>query len=131
MACRAIRPGEELTHSYVEIVESRQTRQEKLLQSYGFRCGCVRCAAVGSCGGDSAAVDIEACYSSAASPESVLTEQSVSVPVVFAETGSYAYFLPSKVDSSPRRTSLCPETAGSGMIAGVSVRRQIVCVDKI
>ena len=122
VACRPILPGEELTHSYVEIVEGRPTRQEKLLQSYGFRCNCVRCSYVGPDSAGSAAVEIEACYSSGSSVEQDGMVQMVTVPIEFAETGSYQCFLPSHGEASPQRTALCVETAGTVIADGVSVR---------
>merc|ERR1740139_216339 len=43
VASKAIRAGEEITHSYVEAREPRSQRREALAH-YGFDCDCVRCA---------------------------------------------------------------------------------------
>jgi SET and MYND domain-containing protein len=43
VAARNITEGEELTHSYVELVAPTQTRQERLKEIYGFTCDCPRC----------------------------------------------------------------------------------------
>lgn len=43
VAARDIPEGEELTHSYVELVAPTPTRQLRLKQHYGFDCNCVRC----------------------------------------------------------------------------------------
>eukprot|EP00980_Cylindrotheca_fusiformis_P000155 scaffold24_cov128-Cylindrotheca_fusiformis.AAC.28 len=43
VAHRDIQQGEELTHSYVELVQPIGVRQEKLLSNYGFKCECDRC----------------------------------------------------------------------------------------
>jgi hypothetical protein len=42
-ACRDIKPGEELTHSYVELVQPIDIRRDRLRSSYGFHCECDRC----------------------------------------------------------------------------------------
>jgi hypothetical protein len=43
VAGRDIKKGEELTHSYVEMVCPTSSRQAKLKALYGFDCGCPRC----------------------------------------------------------------------------------------
>ncbi|KAL3935502.1 MAG: hypothetical protein SGBAC_008989 [Bacillariaceae sp.] len=43
VASRFIPKGEELTHSYVELVQPRKVRQERLQSNYGFECHCQRC----------------------------------------------------------------------------------------
>lgn len=43
VASRPIDKGEELTHSYVELVQPRLVRQERLKSNYGFNCRCTRC----------------------------------------------------------------------------------------
>lgn len=42
--CRDVEKGEELTHSYIELLESKSVRQDHLASSYGFTCNCLRCA---------------------------------------------------------------------------------------
>ncbi|KAI9606417.1 hypothetical protein KEM48_001782 [Puccinia striiformis f. sp. tritici PST-130] len=43
-AMREIAPGEELTISYIKLVQSREKRQKKLHGTYGFHCGCSLCS---------------------------------------------------------------------------------------
>lgn len=43
IASRDISVGEELTHSYVELVDGTLKRNLHLRSSYGFECDCVRC----------------------------------------------------------------------------------------
>ncbi|PLW14490.1 hypothetical protein PCANC_05567 [Puccinia coronata f. sp. avenae] len=43
-ALREIAPGEELTISYIKLVDSRAERQKSLYHSYGFHCGCSQCS---------------------------------------------------------------------------------------
>ena len=43
VTCRNVQRGEELTHSYVELLDPVSRRQEQLLASYGFLCNCQRC----------------------------------------------------------------------------------------
>lgn len=43
VACRDIKQGEELTHSYVELVQPIKARQDRLRSNYGFTCECDRC----------------------------------------------------------------------------------------
>lgn len=43
VACRDIEQGEELTHSYIELVASTSQRQKHLWDIYGFTCDCPRC----------------------------------------------------------------------------------------
>lgn len=44
VALRDIKSGEELTHSYVDLVHDTSTRQQHLQQLHGFVCDCVRCS---------------------------------------------------------------------------------------
>lgn len=44
VACRDIAKGEELTHSYVDLMLSTKERQTRLLKTHGFTCDCRRCA---------------------------------------------------------------------------------------
>ena len=44
VACRDIAKGEELTHSYVDLMLSTKERQTRLLKTHGFTCECKRCA---------------------------------------------------------------------------------------
>lgn len=41
----AVPPGEELTISYIDLDLTRELRQDKLEESYAFRCTCARCRA--------------------------------------------------------------------------------------
>lgn len=43
VALRNIDEGEELTHSYVDLVENTETRQRRLHDTHGFICKCQRC----------------------------------------------------------------------------------------
>ncbi|CAJ1955948.1 unnamed protein product [Cylindrotheca closterium] len=43
VASRCIQKGEELTHSYVELVKPQRVRKERLQSNYGFECHCHRC----------------------------------------------------------------------------------------
>lgn len=43
VACRDIGKGEELTHSYVDLMLSTKERQARLLKTHGFTCECKRC----------------------------------------------------------------------------------------
>lgn len=43
VACRDIAKGEELTHSYVDLMLSTTERQARLRQIHGFTCQCKRC----------------------------------------------------------------------------------------
>jgi hypothetical protein len=43
VACRDIAKGEELTHSYVDLMLSTKERQARLWQTHGFTCQCKRC----------------------------------------------------------------------------------------
>ncbi|WAQ87456.1 hypothetical protein PtA15_8A360 [Puccinia triticina] len=43
-ALREIAPGEELTISYIKLVQSREKRRAKLHHTYGFHCGCSQCS---------------------------------------------------------------------------------------
>ncbi|KAI1108870.1 hypothetical protein F5Y14DRAFT_434446 [Nemania sp. NC0429] len=43
-AVRDIKPGEELTISYVDPLEARSVRQERTRNSFGFSCGCSHCS---------------------------------------------------------------------------------------
>lgn len=43
VACRDIVKGEELTHSYVDLMLSTKERQARLLKTHGFTCECKRC----------------------------------------------------------------------------------------
>eukprot|EP00934_Nitzschia_sp_Nitz4_P008491 Nitzschia sp. Nitz4//scaffold168_size48592//19265//20779//NITZ4_007048-RA/size48592-processed-gene-0.47-mRNA-1//1//CDS//3329538315//8481//frame0 len=47
VAAREIEQGEELTHSYVELVAATVERKARLLELYGFNCECQRC--LGNC----------------------------------------------------------------------------------
>ncbi|KAL3795466.1 hypothetical protein HJC23_000824 [Cyclotella cryptica] len=44
VACRDIRKGDELTHSYVDLALPTPERQSRLLQTHGFECRCKRCS---------------------------------------------------------------------------------------
>ena len=44
VAARDIAEGEELTHSYVELVSPKETRGKSLKEIFGFDCHCERCA---------------------------------------------------------------------------------------
>ena len=41
--CRAVKAGEELTHSYTDAAMPTEERRHKLRGEYGFMCGCNRC----------------------------------------------------------------------------------------
>jgi len=43
VTCRNVQKGEELSHSYIALLEPVTMRQERLLSSYGFFCTCQRC----------------------------------------------------------------------------------------
>lgn len=43
VACKDIVKGEELTHSYVDLMLSTEERQARLLKTHGFTCACKRC----------------------------------------------------------------------------------------
>ena len=43
VACMPIAKGEELTHSYVDLMLSTKERQARLLKTHGFTCECKRC----------------------------------------------------------------------------------------
>ena len=43
VACRDIKAGDELTHSYVDLALPTPERQSRLLQTHGFECRCKRC----------------------------------------------------------------------------------------
>ena len=40
---RALKPGEELTIAYTDLLQTLDERQQSLLERYNFVCGCVRC----------------------------------------------------------------------------------------
>ncbi len=46
VACRDIIKGEEVTHSYVDLMLSTKERQARLLKTHGFTCECKRCVDV-------------------------------------------------------------------------------------
>ena len=43
VACRNIKRGEELTHSYVDLALPTSERQSRLFETHGFKCNCTRC----------------------------------------------------------------------------------------
>lgn len=43
IACRDIKEGEELTHSYVDLALTTLERKSRLLKTHGFECNCARC----------------------------------------------------------------------------------------
>mmetsp|Transcript_12054 Transcript_12054/g.18101 ORF Transcript_12054/g.18101 Transcript_12054/m.18101 type:complete len:430 (-) Transcript_12054:1561-2850(-) len=45
IAVKYIRPGDEICHSYVDVSDDYDTRQQILLSHYGFHCDCIRCLA--------------------------------------------------------------------------------------
>jgi SET and MYND domain-containing protein len=117
VAAQEISEGTELAHSYVEVVEGRASRQGTLRGSYGFDCLCARCLPAPA----PAPRPIEECYSARQPADSGL----VSVPARFAESGSYACFLPSQSRSAAAaqpRTVLDTELVGAATVGGVSVR---------
>lgn len=44
VACKDISSGEELVHSYVDLVLPTETRRNRLRDTHGFICECIRCA---------------------------------------------------------------------------------------
>ncbi|GAB1318506.1 SET domain-containing protein 5 [Madurella fahalii] len=50
---RDVRPGEELSISYLDPLEAREGRQERARQVWGFECGCSQCAMAGAQAGRS------------------------------------------------------------------------------
>jgi len=44
VACKDISRGEELLHSYVDLVLPTEARRKRLMETHGFICGCSRCA---------------------------------------------------------------------------------------
>ncbi|KXX79072.1 SET domain-containing protein 5 [Madurella mycetomatis] len=44
---RDVRPGEELSISYLDPLETRERRQERARQVWGFECGCAQCTLAG------------------------------------------------------------------------------------
>lgn len=45
-ALRPVAPGEELTIGYIDISNTRDIRQETLMEGYGFECTCSRCSSL-------------------------------------------------------------------------------------
>ena len=43
VACKDVAKGEELTHSYVDLMLSTKDRRDRLLKTHGFTCQCERC----------------------------------------------------------------------------------------
>ena len=115
MAARYLDIGEELTHSYVELVEERAARQSKLSSVYGFDCQCRRCTRRGA-----AAVAIESLYTdTAAAAEGAL----LTVLEACALSGSYECLLPSRRETpaTHARVEIDTDSAGSARQEGVTV----------
>lgn len=120
--------GEELTHSYVELVEANSSRQQKLLSSYGFHCMCPRCSYVPLI----PEVSSVFCGDALAPDKTVvllLPNGNVVIPNTFAEHGSYLIFLPSERKKllSDTRVVVNIERAMSELRDGVTVLSALQC----
>lgn len=113
---KPISRGSELTHSYVELVEDTDVRQNKLMRSYGFNCTCNRCHC-----GPGGAVELKACHANP--PWQLEYRRAVKISAAFAESGSYECFLPSfnKVQAATESVTIDIEAAGAARLDRITV----------